>query len=152
LNGYSSDICRTFFPPFFPAHKTRAFLPPLIQQKIAVWETVFDAQTKALHALKSNESCASVDLAARKVITDAGYGQEFTHRVGHGIGLKAHESPYLHKGNTEETLRSGMAFTLEPGIYLEGKFGVRHEDVFLVKENGEAEILTGSRAQDAWNP
>ncbi|PQE05094.1 Xaa-pro dipeptidase protein [Rutstroemia sp. NJR-2017a BVV2] len=152
LNGYSSDICRTFFPPFFPAHNTRSSLPPIIQQKIAVWETVFDAQTQALHALIYNGSCASVDLAARKVITDAGYGQEFTHRVGHGIGLKAHESPYLHKGNTEETLRPGMAFTLEPGIYLEGKFGVRHEDVFLVKENGEAEILTGSRAQDAWNP
>jgi Xaa-Pro aminopeptidase len=93
-----------------------------------------------------------VDLAARKVITDAGYGQDFTHRVGHGIGIKAHESPYLHKGNTEEILRPGMAFTLEPGIYLEGKFGVRHEDVFLVKENGEADILTGSRAQDAWSP
>ncbi|PQE17855.1 xaa-pro dipeptidase protein [Rutstroemia sp. NJR-2017a BBW] len=111
--------------------------------------------TKVLEAetlILIDVGCASVDLAARKVITEAGYGQDFTHRVGHGIGIKAHESPYLHMGNTEETLRPGMAFTLEPGVYLEGKFGVRHEDVFLVKENGEADILTGSRAQDAWNP
>lgn len=100
----------------------------------------------------SGNSAASVDIAARKVITDAGYGEAFTHRVGHGIGIKAHESPYLHKGNENVKLRAGMVFTSEPGIYLVDKFGVRHEDVLLINENGEPEILTGTRAKSPWEP
>lgn len=90
-----------------------------------------------------NLSAASVDIAARKVITDAGYGDAFTHRVDHGIGIKAHESPYLHKGNVNTQLKAGMVFTSEPGIYLVGKFGVRYEDIFLVQEDGEPILLTG---------
>ncbi|KAF7909790.1 uncharacterized protein EAF01_003508 [Botrytis porri] len=152
LHGYSSDICRTFFPPFFSKAKDLSLLSPVAQHKIAIWDVVFEAQTKALDALKPNSSCASVDIAARNVIADAGYEKAFTHRVGHGIGIKAHESPYLNKGNVGELLDVGMAFTLEPGIYLEEKFGVRHEDVFVVRENGEAEILTGSRAKGPWDP
>ncbi|THV45481.1 hypothetical protein BGAL_0483g00040 [Botrytis galanthina] len=152
LYGYSSDICRTFFPPFFSEPKDLSLLSPIAQRKIAIWDVVFEAQTKALDALKPNSSCASVDIAARNVIADAGYEKAFTHRVGHGIGIKAHETPYLNKGNIGELLDSGMAFTLEPGIYLEDKFGVRHEDVFVVRENGEAEILTGSRAKGPWDP
>ncbi|KAF7865356.1 hypothetical protein EAF04_006333 [Stromatinia cepivora] len=152
LYGYSSDICRTFFPPFFPEPKDYSLLSSIAQHKIAVWDVVFEAQTKALNALEPNSSCASVDIAARNVIADAGYEKAFTHRVGHGIGIKAHESPYLNKGNVEETLNVGMVFTLEPGVYLEEKFGVRHEDVFVVKEDGEAEILTGSRAKGPWDP
>ncbi|TGO10917.1 hypothetical protein BTUL_0122g00290 [Botrytis tulipae] len=152
LCGYSSDICRTFFPPFFSEPKDLSLLSPIVQHKIAIWDVVFEAQTKALYALKQNSSCASVDIAARNVIADAGYEKAFTHRVGHGIGIKAHESPYLNKGNVEELLDLGMAFTLEPGIYLEEKFGVRHEDVFVVRENSEAEILTGSRAKGPWDP
>ncbi|KAF5877611.1 putative xaa-pro dipeptidase protein [Botrytis fragariae] len=152
LYGYSSDICRTFFPPFFSKPKDLSLLSPIAQHKITIWDVVFEAQTKALDALKPNSSCASVDIAARNVIADAGYEKAFTHRVGHGIGIKAHESPYLNKGNVGELLNVGMAFTLEPGIYLEEKFGVRHEDVFVVRENGEADILTGSRAKDPWDP
>ncbi|KAF7881769.1 uncharacterized protein EAF02_006457 [Botrytis sinoallii] len=152
LYGYSSDICRTFFPPFFSKPKDLSLLSPIAQHKIAIWDVVFEAQTKALDALKPNSSCASVDIAARNVIADAGYEKAFTHRVGHGIGIKAHESPYLNKGNVGEFLDLGMAFTLEPGIYLEEKFGVRHEDVFVVRENGEADILTGSRAKGPWDP
>ena len=105
-----------------------------------------------MHALHQGNSAASVDIAARKVITDAGYGEAFTHRVGHGIGIKAHESPYLNKGNVNVTMRAGMTFTSEPGIYLVDKFGVRHEDILLVKENGEPEILTGTRAVGPWDP
>lgn len=105
-----------------------------------------------MHNLISGNSAASVDIAARKVITDAGYGKDFTHRVGHGIGIKAHESPYLNKGNFNTTLRAGMTFTSEPGIYLVDEFGVRHEDILLVKENGEPEILTGIRAVGPWDP
>jgi Xaa-Pro aminopeptidase len=64
----------------------------------------------------------------------------------------AHESPYLNKGNQKTLLRPGMTFTAEPGIYLEGKFGVRHEDIYLVKENGEAEVISGRRALSPYNP
>jgi Xaa-Pro aminopeptidase len=105
-----------------------------------------------MQALHHGKSAASVDIAARKVISDAGYGEAFSHRVGHGIGIKAHESPYLNKGNVNVTLKAGMTFTSEPGIYLVGKFGVRHEDILLVKESGEPEILTGKRAVGPWDP
>ncbi|CAG8951236.1 hypothetical protein HYFRA_00007983 [Hymenoscyphus fraxineus] len=155
LYGYSSDICRTFFPPFFPKPTTPyqfAALSPMIQEKLSVWDIVLEAQTQSMHNLVAGNSAASVDIAARKVITDAGYGKDFTHRVGHGIGIKAHESPYLNKGNVNTTLRAGMTFTSEPGIYLVDKFGVRHEDILLVKENGEPEILTGTRAVGPWDP
>lgn len=75
-----------------------------------------------------------------------------SHRVGHGIGIKAHESPYLNKGNFNVTLRAGMTFTSEPGIYLVDKFGARHEDILLVRDGQEPEILTGQRATSAWEP
>jgi len=105
-----------------------------------------------MHALHAGNSAADVDIAARKVITDAGYGEAFTHRVGHGIGIKAHESPYLHKGNVNVTLRSGMTFASEPGIYLLDRFGVRHEDILLVRDGGEPDILTGRRPRGPWDP
>lgn len=64
----------------------------------------------------------------------------------------AHESPYLNKGNHDTLLRAGMTFTAEPGIYLENKFGVRHEDIYLVKENGSAEVISGKRAVSPYEP
>lgn len=64
----------------------------------------------------------------------------------------AHESPYLNKGNHDTLLRAGMTFTAEPGIYLENKFGVRHEDIYLVKENGPAEVISGKRAVSPYEP
>jgi Xaa-Pro dipeptidase len=72
-----------------------------------------------------------VDRAARRVIAAAGYGDFFTHRTGHGIGLEEHEAPYLVEGN-DEPLEPGMAFSVEPGIYLPGEFGVRLEDCVVV--------------------
>ncbi|KAF7595231.1 hypothetical protein BBP40_006977 [Aspergillus hancockii] len=117
-----------------------------------VWDIVFEAQTQSIHEFRVNSSAASVDIAARKVISDAGYGIDFTHRVGHGIGIKAHESPYLNKGNVNTPLNAGMAFTSEPGVYLVGKFGVRHEDIFWVQEAGEPALLTGSRSAGPWDP
>lgn len=154
LYGYSSDICRTFFPPFLERPETASHLttwPRVVQEKIEVWDIVFEAQTRSLEAMHENATAASVDLAARGVIESAGYGKAFTHRVGHGIGIKAHESPYLHKGNNA-TLKAGMTFTSEPGVYLVNKFGVRHEDVLLVNHGGLPEILSGTRARGPWDP
>lgn len=149
LHGYSSDVCRTFFPPFLPQNDE---VKNRLSHKLEIWNIVFDAQTASMAHFKENRTAASVDIAARKVITDAGYGETFTHRVGHGIGIKAHESPYLNKGNTGSLLKAGMTFTSEPGIYLVDKFGVRHEDIFLVREEGEPDCLSCPRATDAWTP
>jgi Xaa-Pro aminopeptidase len=147
--GYSSDICRSFLIDA-PPHSSHT--DPLRAEKEIVWQIVLEAQTAAAAAMKPNNTAASVDIAARAIIEDAGYGYGFTHRLGHGIGIKAHESPYLNKWNTGALLQPGMTFTNEPGIYLEGKFGVRHEDIYLVKEDGEAELLTGQRARGMYEP
>ncbi|KAI1424712.1 peptidase M24, structural domain-containing protein [Xylaria sp. FL1777] len=169
--GYSSDICRSFFidpirttiaNPYAgwlrllglpsPGNMGDTSDPGLREEKLKVWDVVLTAQSAAKAALKPNSTAASVDIAARSVITDAGYGEYFTHRLGHGIGIKAHESPYLNQWNRETRLRPGMIFTNEPGIYIEGKFGVRHEDVYLVRSDGEAELLTGRRATSPYSP
>lgn len=155
LHGYSSDICRSFFPPFFPeplVEADRAGLSASVKEKMRVWDVVFEAQTASLRALHEGAAAAGVDIAARAVIDAAGYEGAFTHRVGHGIGIKAHESPYLNKGNFNSTLKAGMTFTSEPGVYLVDKFGVRHEDVLLVREEGLPELLTGTRARSPWEP
>ncbi|KAH8882224.1 metallopeptidase family M24 [Thozetella sp. PMI_491] len=173
--GYSSDICRSFFidPPTrssgpvwngilqivglaTPTDDTERGLTAHDKQrhaeKLKVWSIVFDAQTAAEEAFRPNRTAASIDIAARSVIEDAGYGAGFTHRVGHGIGIKAHESPYLNKWNHQVLLYPGMVFTNEPGIYLEGNFGVRHEDIYLVTATGDAELLTGQRARGPYEP
>ncbi|KAJ0164768.1 putative peptidase C18A7.01 [Colletotrichum tanaceti] len=171
--GYSSDICRSFLidpprprgrsvvermlRPFGRTGSSRqeahpAAGPELRAEKFKVWQIVLDAQTAAAAAFRPNNTAASVDIAARAVIQDAGYGHGFTHRLGHGIGIKAHESPYLNKWNTATLLQPGMTFTNEPGIYLENRFGVRHEDIYLVKESGEAELLSGPRATGPYDP
>ncbi|KAI2606677.1 metallopeptidase family M24 [Hypoxylon sp. NC1633] len=176
--GYSSDICRSFFidPPRSQGRTIWESLVGLVgissvaaqvedsiaqdankdagllAEKLKVWTIVLEAQTAAAAAFKPNATAASIDIAARKVIEDAGYGAGFTHRLGHSIGIKAHESPYLNKWNFEVLLQPGMTFTNEPGIYLQAKFGVRHEDIYLVTENGEAELLTGERARSPYEP
>lgn len=147
--GYSSDICRSFLidPP--DGHNDD---DPLRPEKLKVWDIVLNAQTAAAAAMKPGNTAASVDIAARSVIESQGYGYGFTHRLGHGIGIKAHESPYLNKWNREAVLSPGMTFTNEPGIYLLDKFGVRHEDVYLVGDTGDPELLTGRRAQGLFDP
>ncbi|CAG8938031.1 unnamed protein product [Penicillium salamii] len=152
LYGYSSDICRTFFPPFLEKPSDENTLSERMKEKLQVWDIVFEAQTQSIHQMRENATAASVDIAARKVITEAGYGETFTHRVGHGIGIKAHESPYLNQGNVKSLLKTGMTFTSEPGVYLVDKFGVRHEDVFLVQGDEEPVLLTGTRAGGPWDP
>lgn len=149
LYGYSSDVCRTFYPPFFPNPP-----PPKsnVTEKLNVWQIVLDAQTASVKAMIPNNTAAAVDLAARGIIESAGYGKEFSHRLGHSIGIKAHESPYLNKGNFASILRPGMVFTSEPGVYVLNEFGVRHEDILVVREDGEAENISGGFAKSPWDP
>ncbi|KAF2258662.1 Creatinase/aminopeptidase, partial [Lojkania enalia] len=149
LYGYSSDVCRTFYPPFVSEP-----LPPElnITEKLSVWHLVLDAQAASVKAMVPNSTAAAVDLAARAVIEAGGYGKWFTHRLGHGIGIKAHESPYLNRGNFGAILRPGMVFTSEPGVYILNEFGVRHEDILVVKEDGEAENISGGFARSPWEP
>lgn len=104
-----------------------------------VYDIVLRANQAALEAIRPGAACQDVDRAARKVITDAGYGQYFIHRVGHGLGLDGHEEPYLVEGNTLK-LKEGMAFSDEPGIYIAGKFGVRVEDAVVVTKDGGVRI------------
>jgi Xaa-Pro aminopeptidase len=86
----------------------------------------------------------SVDRAARAVITDGGFGPQFLHRTGHGIGVESHEHPYIVEGN-QTVLRPGMAFSIEPGIYLEGRSGARIEDIVVVTDAGNERLNTTDR-------
>ena len=100
-----------------------------------VYEIVKAAQQAAFEAVRPGVACQEIDRAARKVITDAGYGEYFIHRVGHGIGLTTHEPPYMVEGE-EHLIEPGMCFSIEPGIYLPGKFGVRIEDIVVATSDG----------------
>ena len=130
VEGYTSDITRTIWFGDAPSDEFKK-----------VYNTVHDAQTAAIENAKPfMTQCQEIDRAARKVITDAGYGQYFTHRLGHGMGMDGHEAPYMVEGN-ETRLEPGMVFTDEPGIYQLNKFGVRIEDDCMVTESG-VEVLS----------
>lgn len=105
-----------------------------------VHDIVRRAQEAGYAAARTGATAASVDAASRRVIDDAGYGERFIHRTGHGIGLDGHEHPYLVRGN-DERLEPGMAFSIEPGIYIPGRFGVRIEDIAVLGDDGRAEPL-----------
>jgi Xaa-Pro aminopeptidase len=120
--GYYADLTRTVFV----GEATK------IQRKI--YETVLRAQEAAIKAVKPGVEAEQVDMVARKIIEDSGYRRYFTHRTGHGLGLDVHEEPYIAPGN-KTVLRRGMTFTIEPGIYLPGKFGVRIEDDIAVSKD-----------------
>jgi D-alanyl-D-alanine dipeptidase len=128
-DGYGSDITRTVHVGRTPSDEI-----------VRVHDAVRRAQAAGYEAARAGATAASVDAAARAVIADAGYGEFFIHRLGHGIGLDGHEHPYLVAGN-EQVLDSGMAFSLEPGIYLPGRFGVRIEDIAIVGPEGRSEGL-----------
>ena len=109
-----------------------------------VFRVVHDAQEAAFDAVAPGVPAQEIDRAARRVISDAGYGERFFHRTGHGIGLELHEPPYLVEGN-EEPLETGSTFSIEPGIYLEGRFGVRIEDIVVVTDGGAERYNRSSR-------
>jgi Xaa-Pro aminopeptidase len=100
-----------------------------------VHEIVRRAQQAGVEAVRPGATCQDIDRAARAVITDAGYGEAFIHRTGHGIGVTTHEPPYMVEGE-DRPLVPGMCFSVEPGIYLAGRFGVRIEDIVTVTEDG----------------
>jgi Xaa-Pro dipeptidase len=131
VEGYQSDITRTFV------------LGKATDKMKQVFDIVHRAQSAALASARPGAECGSVDAAARKVITDAGYGPDykyFTHRLGHGLGMDGHEWPYLVRGNPTK-LQANVTTSDEPGIYIRGEFGMRLEDDLHVTENG-AELFT----------
>jgi Xaa-Pro dipeptidase len=131
VEGYQSDITRMLVMGNPPEKAKKVF------------DIVHRAQSAALAAARPGAECGSVDAAARKVITDAGYGPDykfFTHRLGHGIGMDGHEWPYLVRGNSMK-LAPNMMFSDEPGIYIRGELGIRLEDDMHITENG-AELFT----------
>ena len=105
-----------------------------------VHDIVRRSQDAGYSAARTGATAASVDAASRRVIDEAGYGERFIHRTGHGIGLDGHEHPYLVRGN-DEPLEPGMAFSIEPGIYIPGRFGIRIEDIAILGDDGRAEPL-----------
>ena len=136
MRGYRSDITRTVHVSPTAGHE---------EQK--VHDVVRRAQEAGYAAARKGATAESIDAAARRVIDEAGYGEFFIHRTGHGIGLDGHEHPYLVRGN-RETLEPGMAFSIEPGIYLPGRFGVRIEDIAVIDADGSVRPL--NRADHAF--
>jgi len=128
-SGYCSDSTRTYAVGRPPAEFT------------GYYEVLFEAQRAAVAAVRPGVSASSVDAAARSPIADAGFGEAFLHRTGHGIGLDGHEDPYIVAGNTL-ALEPGMAFSIEPGIYLAGRHGARIEDIVVCVDGGVERLNT----------
>ena len=122
-DGYCSDITRT------------VVVGEPTPEQAEVHEVVRRAQQAGVDAVRPGSACQEVDRAARSVIEEAGYGELFVHRTGHGIGLEVHEPPYMVEGN-DLPLEPGMTFSVEPGIYLPGRFGVRIEDIVACTAEG----------------
>jgi Xaa-Pro aminopeptidase len=128
LKGYCSDMTRT------------VCLGRLSAAERSAYDAVLEAQQAAVAAVKPGVTCGDVDEAARSKLRKAGLAKYFTHSTGHGVGLEIHESPRVAAGQTLE-LKPGMVITVEPGIYMPGKFGIRIEDMVAVTERG-GKVLT----------
>lgn len=138
LGGYGSDITRTLWvtggdPATGPDLRFRHLFGVLLA-----------AQAAARAAVRPGITCEAIDAAARQPIATEGYGEAFIHRTGHGIGLKGHEDPYIIAGN-REMLEPGMAFSVEPGIYLSGEYGARIEDIVVCGADGPIELNEAPR-------
>lgn len=132
LHGYGSDTSRTVHVGEPDAEQRR------------VHDIVREAQEAGFRAVRPGVACQEVDRAARAVITEAGYGEYFIHRTGHGIGVTTHEPPYMIEGE-ERPLVPGMCFSVEPGVYLPGRFGVRIEDIVTVTDDGGRRLNNTTR-------
>ena len=128
VNGYRSDMTRT------------VCIGKATDKMRKIYDTVLTAQLTALDLVKEGAKCAAMDTAARVVITDAGYGDNFGHSLGHGVGLDIHERPGLHANAGDKLLAVGHVVTVEPGIYLEGEFGVRIEDMVAITPDGAVNL------------
>lgn len=129
-NGYKCDLTRTYF---------LGKINPIAQK---AYRIVQEAQQRAIKAIRPGVTAKSIDLAARNYIASKGFGKFFGHSLGHGVGLEVHESPSINKKN-HRIINANMVFTVEPGIYLPGKFGIRIEDMVLVNNTG-VEVLSGN--------
>jgi Xaa-Pro dipeptidase len=132
FNGYISDLTRTFA------------VGEVDEEYQKIHKIVQEANAAGRAASKPGVPCADVDKAARRVIENSGYGRYFTHRTGHGIGMEGHEEPYM-RGDNMQLLEPGMTFTVEPGIYLPGRNGVRIEDNMVVTDSGAESLSDMSR-------
>jgi Xaa-Pro aminopeptidase len=128
--GYKSDLTRVYF------------LGKINSLARRIYAILLKAQENAIRMIKAGESVSRVDAVSRNYIISKGYGRNFVHSLGHGVGLDIHEAPSV-SGKSEDILEEGMVFTVEPGIYLPGKFGIRIEDMVLVTKKG-CEVLSGS--------
>lgn len=122
-SGYCSDSTRMYA------------LGEPADEYLRMYGALFTAQESAVASVRPGVTCEDVDRAARKVLTDAGWGELFIHRTGHGIGMETHEAPYIIEGNLLP-LEPGMAFSVEPGFYLEGAYGARIEDIVVCTADG----------------
>jgi len=132
MHGYCSDITRMF----------HVGEPPT--EVLDTYAVLQAAQEAGVQAAVVGVPCEAVDAAARRVIADAGFGECFVHRVGHGIGTEAHEDPYMVAGN-DELLEPGCAFSVEPGIYLPGRYGMRLEDIVVATDAGPQRLNHAAR-------
>lgn len=132
VNGYCSDTSRTVVCG-----------TPSSKQK-EVYKILKEAQEKAYQTVEPNIEAQVIDRIARQYLSNAGYGGNFPHRTGHGIGLDVHEEPYIVEGNNLR-LKEGMTFSVEPGIYFQGNFGVRIEDIIVVTQDGGRRLNNSSR-------
>lgn len=132
VNGYCGDMTRTVVMGKASAEQKK------------VYNIVLASQLAGLDAIKAGVACVDVDKASRDIITQAGYGEYFVHGTGHGVGLLVHEAPTLNS-KSEEILQENMPVTVEPGIYIPGKFGVRIEDLAIVTKFGIINTVNSSK-------
>ncbi len=123
-SGYCSDSTRTY-----------AVGSPSERDVASSYAALQEAQQAAVDAVRPGVTCEQVDRAARAVLEEAGLAEHFIHRTGHGIGLDVHEEPYITRGN-DLPLEPGMTFSIEPGVYFEGRWGARIEDIVAVTDDG----------------
>src|SRR5699024_4496407 len=128
-NGYVGDMTRT------------VGIGNVSDKQKHLYRVVQDAITNAVESVHLSQRIADIDAVARNTIAESGYGEYFTHRLGNGIGLDAHEEPYI-ASNNDDTIKPGMSFTIEPGIYIENEFGIRIEDNIVITEEGIRNLMT----------